>query len=145
MGCNFNGWFRGGRGYLNKISYNYLPKKFGNYYYFTYKPDMPILSYQHYLITNNKINDETISNITTLFLENIQMINHILPEKFRIERIGPRSNISRYLQYHHTTIKLFEKYGYISNDDNPNCQYLVGVKKCDKKSLQNNGFLTEKE
>lgn len=130
---------------LNKISSNYLPKKFGNYYYFTYKPDMPILSYQHYLITNNKINDETIKNITTLFLENINIINSILPEKFKIERIGPRPNISRYLQYHHTTIQLLEKYGYVSNDDNPNCQYLVGVKKCDKKSLQNNGFLTEKE
>lgn len=129
---------------LNKISSNYLPKKFGNYYYFTYKPDMPILSYQHYLITNNKINDETIQNITNLFLENLKIINSILPEKFKINRIGPRPNISRYLQYHHTTIKIFEKYGYISNDDNPNCQFLVGVKKCDKKSLQNNGFLTEK-
>lgn len=129
---------------LNKISSNYLPKKFGNYYYFTYKPDMPILSYQHYLITNNKINDETIQNITNLFLENLKIINSILPEKFKINRIGPRPNISRYLQYHHTTIKIFEKYGYISNNDNPNCQFLVGVKKCDKKSLENNGFLTEK-
>lgn len=129
---------------LNKVSSNYLPKKFSNYYYFTYRPDMPILSYQHYLITNNKINDETIQNITTLFLENIKMINHILPKKFKIESIGPRPNISRYLQYHHTTIKIFEKYGYISNNDNPNCQYLVGVENCDKISLQNNGFLTEK-
>ena len=130
---------------LNKISSNYLPKKFGNYYYFTYRPDMPILSYHHYLITNNKINEETIQNITTLFLENIKMINHILPEQFKIEHIGPRPNITRYLQYHHTTIKLFEKYGYISNNDNPNCQYLVGVENCNKKTLQNNGFLIDEE
>jgi len=129
---------------LNKISSNYLPKKFGNYYYSRNRPDIPILSYQHYLITNNKINDETIKNITTLFLENIKIINHILPDKFKIERIGPRPNISRYLQYHHTTIKIFEKYGYISNNDNPNCQYLVGVEQCNKKTLENNGFLTEK-
>lgn len=127
---------------LNKISSNYLPKKFGNYYYSSNRPDMPILSYQHYLITNNKINDNTIKNITTLFLENIKIINHILPDKFKIERIGPRPNIARYLQYHHTTIKIFEKYGYISNNDNQNCQYLVGVEQCNKKTLENNGFLT---
>ena len=126
---------------LNQISASYLPKKFSNYYYFTYKPDMPILSYQHYLITNNKIDNETVSNITSVLLENISAINNILPTEFKIERIGPRPNISRYILYNPTTLKIFEKYGYITNNSNPNCKLLVGVKECTNKTLENNGLL----
>lgn len=128
---------------LNKIAAAYLPKKFDNNYYFIYRPDFPILSLEYYLITNNKISDDNINNITNLFLNNIKRINNMLNDKYKITNIGPYLNISKYLRYHPTTMKNFEKYGYITNESNHNCKYLVGVKECTKKTLENNGFEIE--
>ena len=128
---------------LNSITAAYLPKKFYNYYYFIDRPDFPILSLQDYLITNNKISDDNINNITNLFLKNVKSINNMLNNKYQLTKIGPRINISNYLRYHPTTMKNFEQYGYITNESNHNCKYLVGVKECNKKTLENNGFEIE--
>jgi hypothetical protein len=125
---------------LNVITPAYLPKKFDEYYYLIYRPDFSILSLHYYLITNNKISDTNINNISNLLLNNIKRINLILTDKYKITKIGPRINISKYLKYHPTTMKNFEKYGYITNESNPNCKYLVGVKECTKKTLENNGL-----
>ena len=128
---------------LNSITAAYLPKKFDNYYYLIYRPDFSILSLQDYLITNNKISDDNINNITNLFLKNVKSINNILNNKYQITNLGPRVHINKYLNYHPTTMKNFEKYGYITNESNPNCKYLVGVKECTKKTLENNGLEIE--
>lgn len=128
---------------LNSITAAYLPKKFDNYYYLIYRPDFSILSLQDYLITNNKISDDNINNITNLFLKNVKSINNMLNNKYQLTKIGPRINISNYLRYHPTTMKNFEQYGYITNESNHNCKYLVGVKECNKKTLENNGFEIE--
>ena len=125
---------------LNQIATSYLPKKFSTYFYFEYKPDMPFLTYQHYLITNDKIEYNSIKNITDLFLNNISTINNLLPKQYFIEHSGPRINIARYMRYHPETMKMFEKYGYVTNESNKNCQFLVGVKECNKKTLENNGL-----
>ena len=125
---------------LNSITAAYLPKKFDNYYYFIYRPDFPILSLQDFLITNNKISDDNINNITTLFLKNIKSINYMLNNKYQLTYIGPRVHINKYLKYHPTTMKNFEKYGFITNENNDNCKYFVDVKECTKKTLKNNGF-----
>jgi TRAP-type uncharacterized transport system substrate-binding protein len=125
---------------LNKIANSYLPKKFANYHYTIYKPDFQILSINHYLITNNKISNDNIYNITELILKNIKKINLILNEKYKINNIGPRININKYLKYHPNTLRIFKEFGYITNENNDNCKYLVGVKECNKKTLENNGF-----
>jgi hypothetical protein len=128
---------------LNVITPAYLPKKFDEYYYLIYRPDFSILSLHYYLITNNKISDSNINNITNLLLNNIKRINDILTDKYKITKIGPRININKYLKYHPTTLKNFKKYGYITNESNPNCKFLVGVKECTKTTLENNGLEIE--
>ena len=128
---------------LNVITPAYLPKKFDEYYYLIYRPDFSILSMHYYLITNNKISDTNINNITDLLLNNIKSINVILTDKYKITKIGPRININKYLKYHPTTLKNFKKYGYITNESNPNCKFLVGVKECTKTTLENNGLEIE--
>ena len=125
---------------LNSITAAYLPKKFDNYYYLIYRPDFSILSLQDYLITNNKISDDNINNITTLFLKNVKSINYMLNNKYQLTNIGPRVHINKYLKYHPTTMKNFEKYGFITNENNDNCKYFVDVKECTKKTLKNNGL-----
>jgi len=37
-------------------------------------------------------------------------------------------------------MKVFKEYGYITNINNYNCKYLVGVKECNEKTLEDNGF-----
>ena len=125
---------------LTRITAAYLPKKFDNYYYLIYRPDFSILSLQDYLITNNKISDDNINNISTLFLKNVKSINNMLNDKYQLTNIGPRVYINKYLKYHPTTMKNFEKYGFITNENNDNCKYLVDVKECTRKTLENNGF-----
>jgi len=128
---------------LNKIAQSYLPKKFDKYYYFMYKPDFLILSLNNYLITNNKISDDNINNITTLFLKNIKTINNMLDDKYKINNFGPSIHINKYLKYHPTTLKNFAKFGYITNVNNNNCQFLTGVKECTQKTLEDNGLEIE--
>jgi hypothetical protein len=129
---------------LNKITQTYLPKKFNKYYYFMYKPDFSILSLNTYLITNNKISDSNIDNITTLFLKNIKVINNMLENyQYKITDIGPSVNINKYLKYHPATLRNFAKFGYITNVNNDNCQFLTGVKECTQKTLEDNGLEIE--
>ena len=67
----------------------------------------------------------------------------MLNDKYQLTNIGPRVYISKYLKYHPTTMKNFEEYGFITNESNYNCKYLVDVKECTKKTLENNGFEIE--
>jgi len=128
---------------LNKITQAYLPKKFDKYYYFMYKPDFSILSLHNFLITNNKISNKNIDNIENLFLKNIKIINNMLDNKYKINDIGPSVHINKYLKYHPATLRNFAKFGYITNENNNNCQFLVGIKECNKKTLEDNGFNIE--
>ena len=125
---------------LNEITATYLPKKFDNYYYLIYRPDFSILSLSQYLITNNKISDSNINNISKLFLRNVKTLNNMLNKEYKIDKIGPRININKYLKYHPATMKIFKENGYITNVNNYNCKYLVGVKECTEKTLEDNGF-----
>jgi len=125
---------------LNEITASYLPKKFDSHYYLIYKPDFLILSLNNYLITNNNISDNNINNISMLFLKNVKAFNNMLINKYKIKSIGPSIHVNKYLKYHPATMKVFKEYGFITNVNNYNCKYLVDVKECNEKTLEDNGF-----
>ena len=45
------------------------------------------------------------------------------------------------IQFSNNAIKYYYDKGYFTNTDNDSCKYFVGVKKCNEKTLLNNGFI----
>ena len=123
---------------LNKITQKYLPKKFGNYKYFNYKPNIKLLTIQELLICNQKINPNLIDDIFSFLLE---YRNTFQNTAFHIDQIEPSFDLIKYIPFHNNILKIFKKNGYITNIDSPNCKYFVGKKECTKELLINNGMI----
>ncbi len=123
---------------LNKITQKYLPKKFGNYKYFNYKPHIKLLTIQELLICNQKINPNLIDDIFSFLLE---YRNTFQNTAFHIDQIEPSFDLIKYIPFHNNILKIFKKNGYITNIDSPNCKYFVGKKECTKELLINNGMI----
>ena len=122
---------------LNKINQKYLPKKFGDQYYFIYKPNIKLLTLNQLLICNDKINSKLINDIFT-FLLNYK--NKFKNTQFQIDYIEPTFELIKYIPYQNDILNIFRKYGYITNVDSSNCKYFVGKKECTKNLLKNNGL-----
>ena len=122
---------------LNKIVQKYLPKKFGNEYYFVYKPDIQLLSISEYLICSKNLKDSIAAEVFNFI---IQYRNVYRNTSYEIPLIEPSYNLIKYIQYHTQILKEFRKKGYITNIDSENCSKFVGVKECTKKVLENNGL-----
>ena len=122
---------------LNNITESYLPKKFDKYYYFTYKPNIQLLTLKQILICNKKINNDLVEEIFNFIFIYKNKFNNT---SFKINEIEPSYDLIKYIPYHPTVLKMFRKFGYITNNDSYNCKYFVGKKECTKKLLENNGL-----
>lgn len=122
---------------LNRITQKYLPKKFGDYYYFQFRPNIKLLSLKELLICNNKIDASIINDIFSFILNNKHIYNNT---PYQIDYIEPSYDLIKYIPYNSEILKLFRKYGYITNEDSDKCKYFVGVKECNKDMLKNYGF-----
>ena len=57
-----------------------------------------------------------------------------------IENIEPNYDLIKYIPFHPEVLKVFREKGYITNINNDNCKYFVGVKECTDKVLEDNGM-----
>ena len=122
---------------LNNITESYLPKKFDKYYYFTYKPDIQLLTLKQILICNKEINNNLVEEIFNFIFIYKNKFNDT---SFKINEIEPSYDLIKYIPYHPTVLKMFRKFGYITNNDSYNCKYFIGKKECTKQVLENNGL-----
>ena len=122
---------------LNKINQKYLPKKFGNNYYFNFRPTIKLLSINELLVCNNKINKSLIDDIFTFLLKHR---NTFKDTSFKIENIEPSYDLIKYIPFQKDILNIFRKNGYITNIDSDNCKYFVGKKECTNEVLKNNGL-----
>lgn len=122
---------------LNKVSQKYLPKKFGDQYYFIYRPNIRLLSINKFLVCNTNTDYDIISEIFN-FLLGYRNIYRNTP--FEISLIEPNFHLIKYIPYHKQVLKDFRKKGYITNINSNNCKYFVGIKECTKNVLENNGI-----
>lgn len=125
---------------LNKVSGSYLPKKFGDYEFRVYKPDMKFLVLDQLMVTNSFLNYDTVYNIAQFFVKYTDLLNKSLPENVKIPKFRVDTELVKFMNYHPSSVKLFGDYGFQTFEDNPYCKYFVGKKKCDKKTLVSNGF-----
>ena len=128
---------------LNYLSDSYLPIKFGNNHYNTYSPNLKICYFYKRLYTNIHTEVKYVYNFMKFYQKNIKYLNQNIPEKgYELKKIHVDDKLI-YVDYHEGSLNFFRDYGYISNIDNINCKYLVGVKECNEKTLkENNLYLT---
>jgi hypothetical protein len=129
---------------LNNLANSYLPVKFGNYEYVTYRCNLKISYFYRILVTNSNIDKDYIYNFMEFYNNNIDYINNNLTEQqtaYQFPKVSVSDKLD-YLRYHEGVLDFFKKYGFISNIDNDNCKYFVGKMECNEKNLANNNFLT---
>jgi hypothetical protein len=126
---------------LNLTSKNYLPKRFNGEEWNQFKPDLKSLCFDEYLITNSKVDDDIIYNIMKTYYENIDKINEFPEIKNRpLSKVNIERDTNMPILYHPGSQRFYEEKGFITNSPNPNCRYMVGVMKCDEKSLKDNNL-----
>jgi TRAP-type uncharacterized transport system substrate-binding protein len=93
------------------------------------------------LVTNKSLKNEYTYNFIKYYSENLPYINYKFKNTgYELDNIFYNFLI---LKYHNGVIKYLTEKGYISNIDNENCKYLVGVMECNEKNLKaNNLFYT---
>ena len=130
---------------LNKLSDSYLPVKFNKIEYNTYKPDFRICSFYKILVTNKNIEYKVVSDFIDFLHKNIKYNNNLKDNlkdnqyKFVNIFIDPKIIL---IDYHPAIIDFYNKYGFISTNNNKNCKYLYGIMECNDKNLRNNNFIT---
>lgn len=122
---------------LNMISSLYLPVKFENHEYTTYRPMIKLCYYNRTLLSNTKTSIDLVYSIMNLYNINYKYLNKesdidLYPIKIY--------NVPSFMDYHRGVIKYLYDVGFLSNIDNPNCQYLVGKKACNYENIKNNNF-----
>ena len=122
---------------LNKITQSYLPKKFGDNYYFIYKPQIKLLTIKEILVCNKNINHSLVKDIFDFTLNYTKSFDNTA---FQINKIEPSMSLIKYIPYHPVILERFRYYGYITNEKSDNCKYFIGVKECTKEVLENNGM-----
>ncbi len=125
---------------LNLISQSYLPVSFGKYTFSRFKPDMKMLTYDEYLVTNRMVKDDDIYDIIKTYFNVIPLLN-----QYPQIQGDPLSSVSLEetglpIQFHNGAYKFYVEKGYITNNPNPNCKYLVGVMECTDKTLADNNL-----
>tara|TARA_B100001173_G_scaffold309633_1_gene322420 strand:+ start:206 stop:1417 length:1212 start_codon:yes stop_codon:yes gene_type:complete len=126
---------------LNKISESYLPKKFGKYEFVKFRPIMKFLTLDQIMITNNVLDNTVVYDIANFFVRYTKSLNNSLPENVKIPDFKVNTELIKYMNYHPSIVKLFGDFGFQTFEDNENCVYFVGKKKCTKKVLEDNGFI----
>lgn len=122
---------------LNKITDSYLPKKFGDYYYFMYKPNIKLLTLKEILVCNKNIDHSLVKDIFDFTLNYRKSFNNT---SYQINKIEPSMSLIKYIPYHPVILERFRHFGYITNEISDKCKYFIGVKECTKEVLENNGM-----
>ncbi len=125
---------------LNKLSPSYFPVKINNESWNRFKPDLKILKFDEYLVSNRFVKNDTIYDFINTYYKYIKIINNINnSEQFYNDVEFDEKQIP--ILYHEGARKYYFNNGYMSNNANPNCKYLVGVMECNDKTLADNGFI----
>jgi hypothetical protein len=124
---------------LNRFSNGYLPMKFGKHHYNINLPSLKMIYINRILITNKSLKNEYTYNFIKYYVENLPFIN------YKFKNTGYDLDVDFFnnpliLKYHEGVIKYLTEKGYISNIDNKNCKYLVGVMECNEKNLKANNL-----
>ena len=122
---------------LNTISSRYLPVKFGNHEYTKNRPIIELCYYNRILISTVNTDGDLVYSIMNYYNKNVKLINKLSELKINPVKIF---NIPAFMDYHRGVINYLYDIGYLTNINNPNCQYLVGIKKCNDKNIANNNF-----
>jgi TRAP-type uncharacterized transport system substrate-binding protein len=127
---------------LNHLSPSYLPKKFDNQEWNRYKPTLKILGYDEYLMTNKMVSNDIIYETIKTYYESIDFLN-TLPEiqNNPISKVGIEKDTNMPVLYHNGAYKFYKEKGFITDNPNPNCKYLVGVMECNEQNLEDNNLL----
>jgi hypothetical protein len=124
---------------LNLISPHYLPRKFGKYYYFQFKPDLPIISTYKCVVANTMTSSNVVYSFLDFIHKNYKYINEYIGNSYKINDISIETNIID-IRYHKGSIKFFQDYGYTTNVNNDNCKYLYGRIPCTEENLKKNNL-----
>ena len=125
---------------LNKISDSYLPKKFGKYEYVIFRPNMKILTIDQIFLTNSTTDNIFIYNLGKFLIKYTKSLNMNLGNNQKMPQFGINLDLVNFINYHPKTLELLQDYGFITYENNNNCKYFVGKKKCDYETLKKNGF-----
>ena len=123
---------------LNQLSKSYLPKKFSNFIYTPFRPNIRIAYTYEFLISNVQTDDVyTYSFIYFLYMYAKSLNQNTLQPGYHLQI----QQIDNFLEYHNGALHYFHEFGHISNIDNENCKYLVGKMACNLSNLKKNNFL----
>lgn len=127
---------------LNFVSASYLPIKFGNNQYTNFKPDMNLCAGYKIMLTNVQTAKEYTFNFIEYLYKNYKYLNSIVQHKGNIiPPVYDYYGSSTLIDYHKGVEDFLYKYGFFTNEDNPNCKFLVGVMPCTHETLKNNNLL----
>jgi hypothetical protein len=68
---------------LNIVASNYLPKKFDGKTWNRNKPDLKILCFDEYLVTNQKVENDIIYDVILTYFDSIDIINQFPQMKYQ--------------------------------------------------------------
>ena len=124
---------------LNLLSLSYLPKKFNNIEYVTFRPNIKILAFDLFLFTNVNVPADYVYNFTKYIFENKYTLNKYSANiNFKIGNLMFKENELQIFLLHQGAQKYLVEKSYISYNPNPICQYFLGVMECNEKNIKNN-------
>ncbi len=123
---------------LNDFYTGYLPVKFGKYHYNVNLPNIKLCYFNKLMITTHDIKSSYTYNIIKYYNENIDVFNKNNSLGLKLDKKYFRLN--EYIPFHEGVIKYLKEKGYASNNNNPNCKYLVGVSECTDETLKRNNL-----
>ena len=127
---------------LNYLSNSYLPKKFGKYEFTKFRPIIRIPYIYKILITNIHTDIKVTYEFIKFYYENYKNLNNNMNQKgYNIDNIEINNVRTPFLKYHKGVLDFYREKGYITNNSNENCTYLVGSNKCNNETLEANNLL----
>lgn len=121
---------------LNYLSPSYLPRKFGKNEFTKFRPNIKMAYTYIHILSNVSMPDKFNYDFIKYYYDNFKQINYKLEDGYKINLIQEKDHIP----YHNGVIQYFKDYSYITNIDNNNCKYLVGVTECTEKTLKENNL-----
>jgi hypothetical protein len=126
---------------LNYLSSSYLPKKFGKYEYTKNRPTIKICYINKILLTNIYTSTRCTYDFVKFYYENYKVLNNNLDKKgYKIYSIHINNYKTSFIDYHKGVLDFFKDKGYITNNSNVNCKYLIGTSECTDDTLKANNL-----
>jgi hypothetical protein len=93
-------------------------------------------------MTNKMVSNDIIYETIKTYYESIDFLN-TLPEiqNNPISKVGIEKDTNMPVLYHNGAYKFYKEKGFITDNPNPNCKYLVGVMECNEQNLEDNNLL----